>query len=505
MTTDDLPGQPAGAPPAAVSCGEDRRVEVLASYGYGALEEDEELAAIAGFAARLCSASIAFVSVVESESQLFIARSGSDLRGTPRSQSFCAHAMLESGVMEVHDAAADARFHENPLVTGAAHVRFYAGAPLKSEEGVPLGALCVIDTAERPGGLDDLQREGLVVLAQSVMRRLDGRRRGREASLRQSESARAMREIADLLPAIVWSADGDAKFDYYNARWAEITDAPPPQVLDDWLTVVHEEDGDRAGDAWLESFHKGEPFEAEFRLRQADGTWRWMMSRALPFRDSDGVIRRWYGTLTDIDSSRRLSESRDILARELSHRIKNIFAVVAGLVSIRARKHEPAKAFAEELNGAIRALGRAHDFVGPMGGVRSDSLRGLLAELMAPYADDDGRVVITGEDCEIGARGATPLALIFHELATNSAKYGALSVPGGSIVIDIDCPEADGISRIHWRERGGPEPVETVTEGFGTRLVKLSIEGQLGGKMERRFAPGGLEVDLEIPLPAMRG
>ena len=273
---------------------------------------------------------------------------------------------------------------------------------------------------------------------------------------------------------------------------------------DDWRQVVHPDETEQAFGAWSESYEAGKPFESEYRLKQSDGSWRWNLSRALAVADGSGKVSRWYGTLTDIDDSHRLSDTRDLLARELSHRIKNIFAVVAGLVSIRARRHPAAREFSDELIATIRALGRAHDFVRPVEGVKGDSLRGLMGELMAPYDDGNGRVRLTGNDCSIGIRAATPLALVFHELATNSAKYGALSQEDGSIEIMIDCPENDDVARIGWRERGGPALNEPGKEGFGSRLVQMSIEGQLGGSIERRFPAEGVEIDLAIPVKSIR-
>lgn len=499
--------QPSGrreAVPAAASRSEDERAQVLEAYGYDTLEDDPELTEIARFAAQLCGTGAAFVSLVERDEQRFLARDGSEIRRTPRSVSFCAHAMLGGDEMVVPDATRDPRFADNELVTGDEHVRFYAGAPLVSPEGVPLGALCVIDRDPRPEGLNELQRDGLRVLASAVMRRLEARRKGLAAAARESEGARAMREVADLVPAIIWSADATGRFDYYNSRWHEATGLARPKTAADWLKVVHPDDTGSTRLAWTQSFAEGRPFESEFRLKQSDGSWRWMMSRALPVHGSDGEVRRWHGTLTDIDDSHRRSETRDILARELSHRIKNIFAVIGGLVAIRARRHEGAQGFADELTAAVRALSRAHDFVRPMEGEKGDSLRGLLGELMAPYADANGRVSLTGDDCEIGPRAATPLALIFHELATNSVKYGALSADDGRIEIAIDCDEPSDMARIAWRERGGPPVPDQIAEGFGTRLVKMSIEGQLAGKLDRRFLPGGLEIDLAIPLASIR-
>ena len=504
MSTTPTSGWPIGATPSPAMCGEDARVTVIGSYGVDEIVDDAELAAITRFAAELAGCPIALVSLVERERQRFLARKGLDVGETPRSLSFCAHAMLGSEPMEVPDATLDARFADNELVTGELGIRFYAGSPLVSSDGAPLGALCVIDTVPRPGGLTDLQRNGLQVLAQAVMRRLEGRREGLAATAKETESARAMREVADFLPAIVWAADGEGNFQFFNRQWEDTTGYEMPKDADGWRPVVHPDDSDAAFGAWEASFGAGEPFESEYRLRQADGNWRWTLSRALPLKNAAGVVTRWYGTLTDVDDGHRISESRDLLARELSHRIKNIFAVVAGLVSIRARRHAAAREFADELVQSIRALGRAHDFVRPMEGAKGDSLRGLLGELMAPYSSGDDRVTIAGEDCTIGSRAATPLALIFHELATNSAKYGALSVEGGRIAITVDCLEGDDRASITWREAGGPALSEPQGEGFGSRLVQMSIEGQLGGRMERRFSPGGLEVDLSIPLASIR-
>jgi PAS domain S-box-containing protein len=483
--------------------GQDERLSVLAAFGFEELEGDEELSAIARFAGELCDTPSAVVSIVEADRLRYLARAGYDGEEPQAAHSFCAYAMQRDALLEVPDASSDPRFTDNALVAGEPHIRFYAGVPLKTRDGVPLGALCVIDTAARPAGLTPVQRHGLEVLAQAVMRRLAARRAGRMALEQAAESARAMREIADQLPGVVWSADGDARFDYFNGQWVRATGEPPPQEISQWRAFVHPDDISGTFEAWAQSFASGEPFEHEYRLRQLDGTWRWTLARALPMRDREGKVTRWYGTLTDIDSRHRQSESRDLLARELSHRIKNIFAVIAGLVSLRARRRPEVAAFANDLADTIRALGRAHDFVRPVEGAKGDSLTALLNELMAPYAGGEAQVSISGHDCPIGPRAATPLALIFHELATNAAKYGALSVEGGRVAIALDCEQDDGIARLSWREQGGPQVTEPAKEGFGTRLLAMAVEGQLGGSFVRRYAPGGLEIDLTIPKDSL--
>jgi len=250
-------------------------------------------------------------------------------------------------------------------------------------------------------------------------------------------------------------------------------------------SAFHPDDWKKASARWQRSLKTGEIYEVEHRLRRHDGEYRWMISRALPVRDADGRIIRWFGTAVDIHDIYEASEARELLASELSHRIKNIFAVVAGLVVLSARKHPEAKAFADGLTSTITALGRAHDFVRPVDGATRGHLRRLLEELFAPYGSGDGaRVKLSGDDIGISTRTATPLALVFHELATNSAKYGALASGDGTVAMRVADKGAN--VKLFWREKGGKPPKKTPKEGFGSRLVDMSVK-QLGGTWKRKF------------------
>ena len=217
--------------------------------------------------------------------------------------------------------------------------------------------------------------------------------------------------------------------------------------------------------------------------------------------DRRGKILRWFGTAVDIHDIYEASEARDLLARELSHRIKNIFAVVAGLVSLSARKHTEARQFADGLIATITALGRAHDFVRPVDGATRGHLRNLLEELFAPYGTGDGaRIRVNGDDIAITTRTATPLALVFHELATNAAKYGALASSEGTVALKI--ADKGKNVKLLWREKGGKPPRKEPKEGFGSRLVEMSIN-QLGGSWKRKFGDGGLIVEMSFPKEAI--
>ena len=495
---------PDGTPPDPERVDDSARAAVLSSFGFEALEDDPEMQRIVRFAARLCQTRTSTVSIVEEQRQRFIAREGIDISETPRPVSFCGHAMMSGEVMVVPDATKDDRFADNALVTHQPKIRFYAGAPLISAEGAPIGALCVIDYEPRPEGLTDLQKEGLSVLRDAVMRRLHARRRDimQDAELRRSENK--LTALADSIPDIAWSTDAAGETDFLNRRWYEFTgldpSVPPSNAVTD--SAFHSDDVDAYREAWGQALESGEPFEQELRVRRADGTWRWMISRGLPVRDSDGESTIWFGTLTDIDDGHRLSESRDLLARELSHRIKNIFAVISGLVLLRARNRPEYKDFASELGEAIRALGRAHDFVRPLGSEKGNELRGLLDVLMAPYGIRDGKQVeVHGVTVAMGKRAATPLALIFHELATNSAKYGALSREEGRVRIEL--AEAGDTITIDWRETGAPGSEPPEHAGFGSQLLDMSVRSQLDGSMEREWGEDGLKVHLAIPTASL--
>ena len=495
---------------------DDRRTRVLASYDTGDLREAGALDDIVGFAARLCDTPVALVTLVEAEFQQFLARTGIDQDRTPSDISFCAHALGGPDIFEVVDATRDPRFAGNPLVTGDPYVRFYAGAPMLSGEGVVLGTVCVIDTVARPLGLTPLQREGLALLAKAAMARLDDRRTSREQGEAEALSRQALedseqrfRTLADTMPQMVWSTLPDGFHDYYNARWYEFTGVPQGSTDGEaWNDIFHPDDQDRAWSVWRHSLETGDPYDIEYRLKHFDGTYRWVLGRALPIRDGDHVIVRWFGTCTDIHEQKMALDEREIISQELSHRIKNIFAVIAGLVGFAARARPEFAPAATDLRQRITALGRAHDFVRPHSAQsrpasRQDSLHGLLQDLFSPYSGaNEERIAVSGEMVSIDDRSATPLALLFHELATNATKYGSLSIEGGHVVVEVE--NRDDLVMMTWRERGGPVVVDPgVHSGFGSQLIELSAVRQLGGTVAKDWRPEGLVVTVEIPAAAL--
>jgi PAS domain S-box-containing protein len=318
------------------------------------------------------------------------------------------------------------------------------------------------------------------------------------------------RTLSDAMPQMVWSTLPDGYHDYYNARWYDYTGVPAGSTDGEgWNGMFHPDDQERARIRWRHSLDTGEPYEIEYRLRHHSGDYRWTLGRALPIHDGEGVIIRWIGTCTEIHEQKLMMEEREMIAHELSHRIKNIFSVIGGLIGLSARQHPEIGEIADDLRDRILALGRAHDFVRPhsaesapqLGGGQG-SLWGLLDQIFAPYRSvTESRIALSGDDVRIDDRSATPLALLFHELATNAAKYGALSAPDGMVHLHVSV-EGDDV-RIDWREEGGPPVVPGGADGFGSRLMTLSAERQLGGRIVRDWRPDGLCLSLSIPLRSM--
>ena len=482
------------------------RLAALRAFDVLDTEREPAFDGIVTLIARVFDAPIAVVNLIDEERQWFKAEVGLGVRETPLATSFCAHALLEQDRMIVPDATADERFACNPLVTGESGLRFYAGQLLKSAEGLPIGTLCVLDTRVRHEGPTALQLEALEVLAAQVMAQLELRRALRQRQ--QSESQ--FQAVADSMPQMVWSTLPDGFHDYYNARWYEFTGVPEGSTDGEgWNDIFHPDDQERAWTRWRQSLTTGEPYEIEYRLRHRSGVYRWTLGRAMPIRDESGEIVRWFGTCTDIDDLKRMEQSKELLSQELSHRIKNIFAVVSALIALSARRFPEAKAFATALRTRINALARAHEFVRPhtetsRPTVGTMTLHAFLADLFKAYAgsDEAARVLLSGDDATFDDQAATSVALLFHELATNAAKYGALSVEGGHVELETRNEGARFI--LTWREHGGP-PVAGPPKhsGFGSSLATLSVEGQLGGRLDRDWAADGLCVVADLPATAL--
>ncbi len=241
-------------------------------------------------------------------------------------------------------------------------------------------------------------------------------------------------------------------------------------------------------------------FEARYRIRHADGHWVHIWHRSLALRDAEGVIRRMVGYVLDVSAEAAAKAQAALVAREMDHRVKNSFALVAGLAAAAAADHPEAEGFAEELRDRLRALAAAHDLSrqGQLEGGAA-GLRPLLERLARPYGE---AVSVEGADVPLAPEEVQPVALVAHEWLTNSVKHGALSRPGGRVAVAVAM--AGGAVSLDWRESGGPAVEAPAQRGFGEELVRATVEGQLGGAVTEDWRPDGLRLGLRWPGQALR-
>jgi two-component sensor histidine kinase len=205
-------------------------------------------------------------------------------------------------------------------------------------------------------------------------------------------------------------------------------------------------------------------------------------------------------SIMDVTDSRRRSDAKDLLFGELRHRMKNLLAVTQSIARLTTTKDRTAEEYRDVFLGRLTALVESQDLALAEPGSGPVDLVVLIERILAPYAgNSDALVIAPSPAVDLAPRTAMSLSLVLHELATNAAKYGALSAPGGAVSIGWEL-EASGALRLKWLERGGPPVSPPASTGYGTRLIEASTAYSLGGHVEQNYAAGGLEVEIVIPL-----
>ena len=253
-------------------------------------------------------------------------------------------------------------------------------------------------------------------------------------------------------------------------------------------------------------------FELEHRVRRVDGTLGWTFSRAIPLLDDHGEIVEWLGTASDVTERRRAQEQQQLLVRELSHRVKNLFAIAGGMVALSARSAKTPEDMARAVRNRLDALARAHELAIPAltaagdARTRGTTLDTLVRAICSPYLDGKAAegIVAEGPPAQLAGQAVTSFALVLNELATNAVKYGALSAPTGRI--EVTWSLDNSTLSVIWTERDGPTVDGRPNgHGFGTLLARRSIEGQLGGAIEYDWLREGVRVRLSVPAERLSG
>ena len=276
-------------------------------------------------------------------------------------------------------------------------------------------------------------------------------------------------------------------------------------TFEDLSAHIHPADRDRVRAAFSATRAIYGPYEVDFRIMVGHDV-RWISARGQG-DDADIDGRIMFGVFLDVTGRKQAEEGNELLAGEMSHRVKNLLTIATALTAITSRSATTAPEMAKDLIHRLTALGRAHDLVRPLPGKMNHGalLGDLLTVLLAPYDDMgafSGRIRVSVPRMAVGESAATTLAMVLHELATNSLKYGALSSAEGTL--DVSCDAPGPSVAVVWTEQGGPEITDfDAPSGFGSRLLQRSLD-ELGGKAEFTWLKTGLVVTLHMSADRLR-
>jgi PAS domain S-box-containing protein len=331
-------------------------------------------------------------------------------------------------------------------------------------------------------------------------------RKHAEDTLRERE--RQSRELLDALPAAIYTTDAAGRITFYNQAAVDLSGRRPMLGSDEWCV------------SWRLYWPDGSPMRhdecpmamalkenkavrgAEAVAERPDGTRVPFIPYPTPLRDASGAVIGAVNMLVDITERKAAEKRQKALVDELNHRVKNMLATVQSLAAQTIRGGGAQKKVKEDFERRLFALGSAHDQLS-RGGWEAAELGAMLNDLLAPFRSEaDDRIRISGEPIQLSPKTALALAMVFHELATNAVKYGALSKPAG--VLDVRW-KADGGDRgrrlvVNWEESGGPRVRQPKRWGFGTRFLARAIEKELRGSAQISFEPGGVHGRIDVPL-----
>jgi len=328
-----------------------------------------------------------------------------------------------------------------------------------------------------------------------------------QENLRERE--RRFRELLSALPAAVYTSDAAGRITYYNEAAIDLWGHRPTLGSSEWCG------------SWKLYWPDGTPMRhdecpmaialkedravrgMEAACERPDGTRVPFLPYPTPLHDAAGKLVGAVNMLIDISERKRAEEQQALLVRELHHRVKNTLATVQAIMGSTARSSETIEEFKTALTGRIGALAKTHLLLS------DESQLAAFADILHGELDafDDGsesRIRLTGPRVELQSRLASALGMAVHELTTNAAKYGALSVYGGRVDVtwSVVIEAARRTLNIDWVESGGPPVPQPTRQGFGTRLIDFVLPGQIQAKTEIDYRPDGVRVHLAVPLPA---
>lgn len=336
-------------------------------------------------------------------------------------------------------------------------------------------------------------------------------KRNRAKELKLLEAQLRLQMALDAGNIGVWEynpEDAEVSLDGRASHMLAFKDRRKINFVTDFMPLVHEEDKLRVETALSNALTSGDIVRETFRIRDTEQPHPVWVT---------GIGRRIYtdigkpsvlGLIVNVTAEQLALEQREVVAQELNHRLKNMFAVIISLMSLSARGKTDVQDYVGQMRERMTALAGAFELTyqktpAVTGQHSTISLNELLTRLTQPYVFSDlERISIEGDALSCPVAHVTPMSLVFHELMTNSVKHGTLSVPQGHVRIELSAYE--DFMRIEWRETGGPQIMQEPSQrGFGSRLKQLSIDVQMRGSFKEIWDKNGLVFVIELPLPDM--
>ncbi len=328
-----------------------------------------------------------------------------------------------------------------------------------------------------------------------------------DASSERRSPIEALRKTQEwLLVALAAGRMGTWRYDLktgeqvWNTRQYELLGIDPsqPPTRDLFLSIVHPDDLQKV------AFDPADPppasgcVDAQFRVVKPDGSIRWIEARGLFAFDAAGKASELIGVDFDITEQKQAEAQQQFLLGELNHRIKNMLAIVQAIVGQTVRGSENRETAIRDVGARLVTLSNTHDLLTTSNG-RGASLYDVVSAELGPYGEQ--RIRCHGPDVTLNPRAAMAFGIVFHELATNATKYGALSAHDGCVaVLWRVAGDADDRLDLQWREAGGPIVPSPRRQGFGSRLIEASVTDKLGGTISVDYAPSGVVCAMSIPL-----
>ncbi|HET7910707.1 MAG TPA: HWE histidine kinase domain-containing protein [Pseudolabrys sp.] len=328
-----------------------------------------------------------------------------------------------------------------------------------------------------------------------------------QTTLRERE--RRFRELLDALPAAVYTTDAAGRITYYNDAAVELWGHRPPLGNSEWCgswKLYWPDDTPMAHDECPMAIALKEDRVVrgmEAAAERPDGTRVPFIPYPTPIHDEAGRLIGAVNMLVDISDRKRAEEQQALLVRELHHRVKNTLATVQAIMGSTARTVDNIEDFKTAIFGRIQSLAKTHLLLAD--DAKAVNFADVLRSELDAFDDGSGgRVTLEGPDVALPSQIAVSLGMAVHELTTNAAKHGALSVYGGKVTvtwsITIDATRRTLV--FDWIEDGGPPVTEPAREGFGSRLLDFVLPGQIQARTRIEYAQQGVRVHCSVPLPA---